>query len=180
MPYMSQFFKNINEAITLLNNDLHDDVDWNSDFLVSMELPIGLRWHRASCPMAHLPFLLSQRASCAKDRHEPTWSRTTYDPGKRPTQALWADFRTFGEGIPEFWVWWACLIGHGNELTGEGPEWGLQGRLQGQPSILIFSGTWFPFPIKQYKTKQLDKGLVFEHWGILQFHKPVVLWIWNF
>lgn len=61
MPYISQFFKNISEANKLLNSDLHDDADSNSDLLVSMELRIGLCCHRASCPMAHLPFLLSLR-----------------------------------------------------------------------------------------------------------------------
>lgn len=65
---MFQFFRYISEANKLLNND-HDDIGSNSDFLVSMELHIGLCWYRASCLMASLPFLLSQWVLCATDRH---------------------------------------------------------------------------------------------------------------
>lgn len=120
--------KVIHQASKLLNNDPHDGLGSNVNFLVSMEFHIGPWWHRASCPMAHptfLPLLSSKRASLALCRNEPAWSRTTSDPRKMPTQTLEAEIRAFQQGIPGFWVWWACLPRDGSEVTREEEQTGV-------------------------------------------------------
>lgn len=93
--------KVINQAHKLLNNGLHDDLNSNFDFLVFLAFHVGLRWCRTSCPIAYPSFHPSlgfPRASHAMCRHEPSGSKTSFDPRKSPHLGPKVGFRPSGSG----------------------------------------------------------------------------------